>query len=220
MIGTKLSMLALAFAVSTITMPARASTPLAPELDFPLAKKSGERKVVLAGGCFWGMQSVYQHVKGVTDVTAGFTGGSSANAHYDIVTTGTTDHVESVQVTYDPSKITLGKLLQVFFYVAHDPTEVDRQGPDVGKQYRSELFFKDAGQKKVEASYIARLNKAKVFDAPIATVLKSSTRFYAASGYHQNYVERHPDSSYVIYNDLPKIVALQRMFPEIYREHP
>lgn len=187
-------------------------------LDIPLAKQPGKSSLILAGGCFWGMQAVFQHVKGVDEVTAGYTGGNGSNAQYDIVSTGTTGHAESVKIVYDPSKITLGTLLKVFFFVAHDPTELDRQGPDKGPQYRSEIFYDNSAQQRVAADYIGVINKSGVFDDPVVTKLAPATRFYRAESYHQDYVQRHPDRAYVIYNDIPKLLRLQRLFPDLYRD--
>ena len=172
---------------------------------------------VFAGGCFWGVEAVFDHVKGVKDVVSGFAGGSKWTAHYEIVSTGATDHAESVQVTYDPSQITYGKLLQIFFSVAHDPTELNRQGPDDGTQYRSAIFYSSDEQKRVAEAYIAQLDAAKVFGHKIVTKLTPlNNGFYSAEGYHQHYLEHNPREPYIVYNDLPKLHALQKTFPELW----
>ncbi len=175
---------------------------------------------VVAGGCFWGIQGVFQHVKGVTMAVSGYSGGDADTAHYQVVGTGMTGHAESVQITYDPSQISYGKLLQVFFSVALDPTQKDRQGPDVGTQYRSALFTANDKQAEIARDYIAQLDKAGVFDKPIATEVTPFTAFYAAEDYHQDYATLHPESGYIAYNDLPKIAALQALFPDLWREKP
>jgi peptide-methionine (S)-S-oxide reductase len=184
-----------------------------PALDTPV---NDQQMVVLAGGCFWGMQEVFEHVKGVTKVTAGYSGGTKETADYETVSSGTTGHAESVQIYYDPSKISFGQLLKVYFQVAHDPTELDRQGPDTGTQYRSAIFFSTAAQQTVAAAYINQLNQAKTFDAPIVTEVKSFTGFYPAEDYHQHYADLHPTDMYIVYNDLPKLQALQQELPDFY----
>jgi peptide-methionine (S)-S-oxide reductase len=170
---------------------------------------------VLAGGCFWGVEAVFEHVKGVTDVVSGYAGGSSQAAHYEMVGTGRTGHAESVQITYDPSQISYGKLLQVFFTVAHDPTQLNRQGPDEGTQYRSAIFYQSEEQKRVAEAYIRQLTEAKAFRHPIATKVVPLPAFYPAEEYHQNYIARNPGNPYVIYNDLPKLSELKKRFPEL-----
>lgn len=191
-----------------------------PALDLPLAKRAGQQKAVLAGGCFWGLASVYQHVKGVTAVVAGYAGGEAGTATYEEVSTGSTGHAESVEITYDPSKVTYGQLLKVFFSVAHDPTEVNRQGPDDGTQYRSVIFYTTPDQKRVAEAYIAQLAKAAVFTQPIATQVVSLPAFYAAEAYHQNYAELHPDNPYIYINDRPKVENLRAEWPALYRDVP
>ena len=172
---------------------------------------------VFAGGCFWGVDGVFKHVKGVTRVVSGYAGGESPTAHYEEVSTGTTGHAESVQVTYDPSQVSYDDLLKVFFLVAHDPTEVNRQGPDEGAQYRSAIFFTDAEQRKIADDYIAKLKREKMFSDPIVTQVVPLKAFYPAEGYHQNYLEHHRDNPYIVINDLPKIEALREKFPELYK---
>jgi peptide-methionine (S)-S-oxide reductase len=172
---------------------------------------------VLAGGCFWGVQGVFQHVAGVTNAVSGYAGGDEATAHYSMVSTGTTGHAESVQITFDPRRISYGRILQIFFSVAHNPTELDRQGPDSGTQYRSAIFPKDAEQARIAKAYIAQLNLAHVFATPIVTRIESGRAFYPAEAHHQNFLERHPTYPYIVVNDLPKIHALKRLFPTHYR---
>ena len=175
---------------------------------------------VLAGGCFWGVQGVFQHVDGVLNAVSGYTGGAQKTAEYETVSTGTTGHAESVQITFDPRKISYGRILQVFFAVAHDPTELNYQGPDVGTQYRSAIFPMSADQARIARAYIAQLDAAHVFPAKIVTHIEEDRTFYPAEPYHQDYLTRHPDNPYIVFNDLPKIENLQRMFPDLYREKP
>lgn len=175
---------------------------------------------VVAGGCFWGVQGVFQHVKGVTGAISGYTGGPQGGARYDLVSGGATRHAESVQVTYDPRQITFGRLLQVYFSVAHDPTLRNRQGPDIGPQYRSAIFPLDDEQARIAEAYIAQLNAARVFSAPIVTTIEPDRTFYPAEDYHQDYLTRHPRAPYIVINDLPKIEDLKRLFPELYRADP
>jgi len=185
-------------------------------LDATLATNKGEQTAVLAGGCFWGVQAVFQHVKGVISATSGYSGGSTKNADYQVVSTGKTGHAESVKITYDPSKITYGQLLRIFFSVAHDPTQLNRQGPDEGTQYRSSIFYDGDEQKQIAEAYIAQLEKAKVFSRPIVTQVVALKAFYPAEAYHQDYAARHPDSMYIVYNDAPKVAHLREQFPELY----
>jgi peptide-methionine (S)-S-oxide reductase len=172
--------------------------------------------IVFAGGCFWGVEAVFDHVKGVTKAISGYAGGAASTAKYDDVSTGTTGHAESVQVTYDPSVITFGQLLKVYFTVAHDPTELNRQGPDTGTQYRSEIFFTTPEQQQVANAYIAQLGVAKVFPDPIVTKVEPLDTFYPAEPYHQDFAARHPDNAYIVINDAPKVVNLKKQFPELY----
>jgi len=173
--------------------------------------------VVLAGGCFWGMQGVFEPLKGVTKVVAGYSGGSALTAHYDIVSTGMTGHAESVDVTYDPSRISFKQLLDVYFLVAHDPTELNRQGPDEGTQYRSEIYYTTTAQRDEAQSYIKHLTAEKVYSAPIVTKIEPLRAFYAAEAYHQDFMAHNPDNPYIIYNDKPKLVALRHRFPQLLR---
>ena len=190
----------------------------APALD---SQPSGEKQtVVLAGGCFWGVQAVFQHTKGVTSAVSGYAGGDKSTAHYEVVGTGRTGHAESVAVTFDPRQVSLGKILQIYFSVAHNPTELNRQGPDVGTQYRSAIFYADDEQKKVAAAYVAQLDKAKVFPAAIVTELEPLRGFYPAEEYHQDFAVLHPSYPYIVFNDLPKVNNLKRIFSTDYRETP
>ncbi|HET8747715.1 MAG TPA: peptide-methionine (S)-S-oxide reductase MsrA [Ramlibacter sp.] len=175
---------------------------------------------VFAGGCFWGVQAVFQHTKGVLNAVSGYAGGEQNTAHYEMVGSGRTGHAESVQVTYDPKQVSFGKLLQVYFSVAHDPTTLNRQGPDAGPQYRSAVFYRNADQKRVAESYIAQLDAAKVFPARIVTEVSPLKGFYPAEAYHQDYATRHPDSPYIATFDLPKIANLKATLPQLYREQP
>jgi peptide-methionine (S)-S-oxide reductase len=177
----------------------------------------GEQTAVFAGGCFWGVDAVFKHVKGVENVVAGYAGGSAATAHYEVVSAGGTGHAESVKVTYDPAKISYSDLLRVFFSVAHDPTQLNRQGPDTGTQYRSVIFYTNEDQKQIALAYIAQLNKAKVFSRPIVTQVVPLKAFYPAEGYHQNFLALHPDNPYIVYNDLPKLTKLRKQFPALSR---
>lgn len=177
-------------------------------------------KAVFAGGCFWGVQGVFQHVKGVQNAVSGYAGGSAVQADYETVSSGMTGHAESVEVTYDPAQVSYGQLLQIYFSVAHDPTQLNRQGPDRGTQYRSALFPVDAEQRTVAQRYIAQLDQARVFEAPIVTQLEVFKGFYPAEDYHQDYLTLHPHQSYIVANDLPKVAALKQYFPALYREVP
>jgi peptide-methionine (S)-S-oxide reductase len=190
----------------------------APAMDEPVA--SGTETAVFAGGCFWGVQGVFQHVKGVDSAVSGYTGGSADTATYETVGSGRTGHAESVKITYEPSKITYGQLLQVYFSVAHNPTQLNYQGPDYGTQYRSTIFAQNETQKKLAQSYIAQLDKAKVFDKPIVTTLETGKKFYPAEGYHQDFLALNPTYPYIVYNDLPKVENLKRLFPALYQEKP
>jgi peptide-methionine (S)-S-oxide reductase len=180
----------------------------------------GAQTVVVAGGCFWGMQAVYEHTKGVTLAVSGYSGGSKETAHYQMVGTERTGHAESVSVTYDPRQITLGKILQIYFSVAHNPTELNYQGPDSGTSYRSAIFYANDEQKKVAAAYIEKLDKAHAFNAPVVTKLEPLSGFYPAEDYHQDFAVVHPTYPYIVFNDLPKVENLKRMFPDYYRDTP
>ncbi len=187
-----------------------------PAFDATKAPQSGQQTAVVAGGCFWGIQAVFQHVKGVTNATSGYSGGDAKTAQYEIVSTGETGHAESVKVTYDPSQITYGELLRVFFSVAHDPTELNRQGPDDGTQYRSVIFYGNDEQKKIAEAYIAQLDKAEVFPRAIVTQVVPLKAFYPAEAYHQDYAKNHPDQMYIVFNDAPKVAHLREQFPNLY----
>lgn len=176
-----------------------------------------EQTAVFAGGCFWGVDAVFKHVKGVSKVVSGYSGGSQAAANYEAVSTGTTGHAESVQVTYDPAKVSYGQLLKVFFTVAHDPTELNRQGPDVGSQYRSVIFYANDAQRQAAMDTIGQLGKAKIYHSPIVTQVVPLKQFYPAEAYHQDYLERHPYQPYIVINDMPKLKELKRQFPELYQ---
>jgi peptide-methionine (S)-S-oxide reductase len=189
----------------------------APALD-PKPAAAGAQTAVLAGGCFWGVEAVFERLEGVSNVVSGFAGGSSWTAHYEIVSTGTTGHAESVQITYDPAKISYGTLLRVFFAVAHDPTELNRQGPDEGTQYRSSIFFSTPDQKAVAEAYLKQLAAAKVFGKPIVTKVVALEGFYAAEAYHQHFLDRNPTYPYIVYNDLPKLDHLKKEFPELLKK--
>ena len=188
----------------------------APVVDASLATSKAEQTVVFAGGCFWGIQAVFQHVKGVISATSGYSGGVSRTAEYELVSTGETGHAESVKITYDPSQLTYGQLLRVFFSVAHDPTQLNRQGPDEGSQYRSVIFYSNDEQKRIAEAYVAQLGSAKVFPRPIVTQVVALKGFYPAETYHQNYATNHPNDPYIVYNDAPKVAHLRQQFPELY----
>jgi peptide-methionine (S)-S-oxide reductase len=190
----------------------------APALDEP-APAGGTEVAVLAGGCFWGVQGVFQHVAGVRNAVSGYAGGEERTARYRVVGSGMTGHAESVEVTFDPAEISYGRILQIYFSVAHDPTQLNRQGPDVGTQYRSAIFPQDAEQARIAEHYIAQLDQAGVFDDAIVTRIEPGT-FYPAEDYHQDYLTLNPTSPYIVYNDLPKIENLKRLFPDVYRDDP
>jgi peptide-methionine (S)-S-oxide reductase len=200
-------------AAASVTIPG-------PEIDEPAGAPGASETAVLAGGCFWGVQGVYQHVRGVSQAMSGYAGGDASTAQYETVGTGTTGHAESVRITYDPSQVTFGQLLHVFFSVAHDPTELNRQGPDVGSQYRSAIFPQSDEQQKIADTYIAQLNDANVFDASVVTKTDADKGFFPAEDYHQDYLDLNPTASYIAINDMPKIDALKQTFPDLYREQP
>lgn len=189
----------------------------APKLDAPLAAARGEQTAVFAGGCFWGVESVFEHVKGVKKAWSGYAGGDAATADYDQVSSGRTGHAESVKVIYDPAQVSYGKLLQVFFSVAADPTQLNRQGPDVGTQYRSAIFYASDEQKRIADAYIAQLDQAHVYRAPIVTQVVPLKAFYMAEAYHQNFARQHPDLPYIVINDAPKVRHLKELFPADYK---
>jgi peptide-methionine (S)-S-oxide reductase len=184
-------------------------------IDLP-ASAPGQQTAVFAGGCFWGVDAVFKHVKGVAKVISGYAGGTAATADYDTVSSGRTGHAESVQITFDPTQITYGQLLRVFFSVAHDPTELNRQGPDEGTQYRSAIFYLNEDQKRVAEAYIAQLNQGKAFRRPIVTQVAPSKGFYAAEKYHQDFLRRNPNDPYIMANDLPKLGQLKKQFPDLF----
>jgi len=196
----------------------RAPIPVPEATVTSLPAGPGLQTIVVAGGCFWGIEAVYEHIKGVTDAVSGYAGGTKEQADYETVSTGSTGHAESVKVTFDPAKVSLEKLLQVFFSVAHDPTQLNRQGPDVGPQYRSAIFFADEEQARVARAYIDQLTKSKVYSRPIVTQVVKLQGFYPAEEYHQNFAERNPTYPYIVYNDAPKVVNLKKQFPELYRQ--
>ena len=183
----------------------------------PLAPTPGKEVAVLAGGCFWGVDAVFKHVKGVKEVVSGYSGGNSDTAEYEVVSTGTTGHAESVKITYDPAKVSYAQLLRVFFSVATDPTQLNRQGPDEGTQYRSVIFYSSDAQKQIALAYIDQLSKAHVFSRPIVTQVVPLTHFYNAEDYHQNYLALHPNDPYIVFNDQPKVRALKKEFPGLYK---
>jgi peptide-methionine (S)-S-oxide reductase len=187
-----------------------------PDPKAVLSNVQGEQTAVFAGGCFWGVEAVFEHVKGVSNVVSGFSGGDAATAHYNEVSSGSTGHAEAVKVTYDPAQISYGQLLKVYFAVAHDPTQLNRQGPDSGTQYRSAIFFANPEQQQIAKAYINQLNQAKLFKGAIATQITPLTGFYEAEEHHQNFIDRNPDYPYVVINDLPKLKHLQAQFPTLY----
>ena len=192
----------------------------APAVDAPGSQATNSEVAILAGGCFWGVQGVFQHVSGVTSAVSGYAGGEQKTAHYEVVGSGRTGHAESVRVTFDPREISYGRILQIYFSVAHDPTQLNRQGPDVGPQYRSAIFPTSAEQAGIAKAYIAQLNQARVYEAAIVTKIEPNREFYAAEDYHQDFLTRHPSDPYIAYNDLPKIEDLKRLFPDHYRAVP
>ncbi len=189
--------------------------PFAGESASPAA--NGRQTAVLAGGCFWGVDAVFKHVKGVANVVSGYSGGSASTSQYETVSTGTTGHAESVKITFDPSRVSYSELLRVFFSVATDPSQLNRQGPDVGTQYRSVIFYANEDQKQIASAYIDQLNKANVFAGPIMTQVVPLKEFYPAEEYHQDFLERNPTNPYIVYNDMPKLRELQKQFPDLYK---
>lgn len=189
-------------------------------LDAPKASAPASETAVLAGGCFWGMQGVFEHVRGVSKVVSGYSGGAKATAHYELVGTELTGHAESIEITFDPRVVSFGEILRVYFSVAHDPTELNRQGPDSGTSYRSEIFFASATQEKIARAYVAQLAAAHAFKDPIVTKIEKLNGFYPAEGYHQDFLIHNPNYPYIVFNDLPKIAALKRVLPEMYRDKP
>lgn len=219
-LNTSLSVIALATFGFGCQLNAQAVDRAIPAPVVDTATATGLQTAVLAGGCFWGQQGMFEHVRGVTKVVAGYSGGSKDTAFYPIVGTEKTGHAESVEITFDPKQVTYGQLLQIYFSVAHDPTELNRQGPDTGPSYRSEIFFASPEQERVARAYVEQLTKARIFGAPIVTRIEPLKGFYPAEGYHQDYLIEHPDQPYIVYNDLPKIAALKRVYPQFYRAAP
>jgi peptide-methionine (S)-S-oxide reductase len=211
-----LALLVLLFLAACAQVAAAPAIP-SPAID-ERAGATGDRFAVFAGGCFWGVDAVFKHVKGVKKVVSGYSGGSASTAHYIIVEGGQTGHAESVQVLYDPSQITYGQLLQIYFSVAHDPTQLNRQGPDRGTQYRSVVFFASDEQQQIARAYVEQLNKAKVFKKVIVTEIQRLDAFYPAEAYHQNYFASHPNDLYIVMNDAPKVAHLKEQFPNIYKD--
>jgi peptide-methionine (S)-S-oxide reductase len=220
----KLSAILLITVVTTMFINACSSADAAgvvipsPKVDATLAKTKSEQTAVFAGGCFWGVEAVFDRVKGVSKAESGYAGGSADTAEYYTVASGRTGHAESVRVTYDPSQITYGQLLKVFFAVAHDPTELNRQGPDIGTQYRSAIFYSNDEEKRIAEAYIKQLDEAKVFDGKIATQVAQLNAFFAAEDYHQNYLVNHPNEPYIVYNDMPKLANLKKILPELCKD--
>jgi peptide-methionine (S)-S-oxide reductase len=216
--------LAALLSVSWFAFNARAAEPAvaipAPAVDETTSPGGGLQNVVLAGGCFWGVQAVYEHTKGVTQAVSGYSGGAKETAHYELVGTERTGHAESVSVTYDPQQISLGKILQIYFSVAHNPTELNYQGPDSGPSYRSAIFYANDEQKRIATAYIAQLQQAHVFSTPIVTKLEPLTGFYPAEDYHQDFLVLHPTYPYIVVNDQPKVGNLKQLFPDNYRDMP
>jgi peptide-methionine (S)-S-oxide reductase len=223
---TQLKMTAAALMVAACGMACRVGADAinkmipAPAVDTPAAEAAGPQTAVLAGGCFWGLQGMFEHAQGVTKVVAGYSGGAKATAHYEMVGTERTGHAESVEITFDPKKISYGQLLRLYFAVAHDPTELDRQGPDSGPSYRSEIFFNTPAQERIAKAYVAQLTRAGVFKSPIVTKIEPLKGFYPAEDYHQDFLIHNPTYPYIVRNDLPKIDALKKVYPELYRETP
>ena len=214
-------LLATALAFSPLAALAESAVTIPPPAAEASAQSAGLETAVLAGGCFWGIQAVYQHVKGVKNAVSGYAGGAQKDAVYDTVSSGRTTHAESVRVTFDPREISYGKILQIYFAVAHDPTQLNRQGPDTGPQYRSEIFPQNEAQQKIAQDYIAQLDKTGVFKRPIVTKTQTmKVPFYAAEGYHQDYATKHPYQPYIVINDAPKVENLKKTFPDVWRDQP
>ncbi|WP_230843489.1 peptide-methionine (S)-S-oxide reductase MsrA [Gloeobacter morelensis] len=207
-----------ALSAGTLACSASSATTPDPLTDVALTSTAGKQTAVFAGGCFWGVEAVFEHLKGVEDVVSGYAGGDASTANYEAVGSGRSGHAEAVIITYDPSKITYGQLLKVFFQVAHDPTQLNRQGPDQGPQYRSAIFFTDGEQKRVAQTYIEQLDKARVFPEPIVTQLAPLQKFYPAESYHQDFIKLNPAHPYVVFHDLPKLAQLDRQFPDLLKK--
>ena len=214
-------LLASSFALRVLPLAAESAHSVPPPaLDTPANPQATSEVAILAGGCFWGVQGVFQHVQGVTSAVSGYAGGAADTAHYEMVGTNTTGHAESVRITFDPRRISYGQMLQIYFSVAHDPTELNRQGPDVGSQYRSAIFPTNPQQMRIAEAYIVQLNQAHVFDGAIVTKTEPGRDFYPAEDHHQDFMTRNPNYPYIVVNDLPKIEALKRLFPDLYRPTP
>ena len=215
-----LAVLACGCALAWWLLPAgQAAAPFpSPALDDPLATASSQATAVLAGGCFWGVEAVFEHVKGVTDAVSGYSGGRAGSASYELVESGSTGHAESVQVTFDPSQVSYGTLLRIFFAVAHNPTERNRQGPDIGPQYRSVIFYANPRQQMIAERFIAQLGEGHQFSRPIVTQVVPLTAFYPAEAYHQDYAFHHPTAPYIVVNDRPKVSELKREYSDLYRD--
>jgi peptide-methionine (S)-S-oxide reductase len=213
-----------ALAIAALAVLSRSDAETAKAVPPPVLDESNRTATsevaVLAGGCFWGVQGVFQHVAGVTEAVSGYAGGTGGTAHYEQVGTGVTGHAESVRVTFDPRRISYGRILQVYFSVAHDPTELNYQGPDTGTQYRSTIFPMTPEQAQIAKAYIIQLNQAHAFHAPVVTTIEPGREFYPAEAYHQDFLALHPTNPYIVYNDLPKIRDLKRLFPDVYRADP
>lgn len=210
---SRVALVSLAFLASSSLLSAAHAPFPTPAVDIPAASAPGMQTAVLAGGCFWGMEGLFERIKGVKKVVSGFAGGEKSTAHYEEVSTGRTGHAESVQITFDPQKITYGQLLMVYFSVGHNPTELNRQGPDTGTQYRSAIFYENDDQKKVAEAYIQQISAAKVYSRPIVTQVVQLKGFYAAESYHQHYLDNNMSNPYIVYNDLPKLSALRKEYP-------
>jgi len=216
LLGVLILVTAVLVAISITSSRADSPKPKKEQVGTP-ARNDGLARATFAGGCFWGVDAVFKHVKGVTDVVSGYSGGAASTAHYEMVSEGTTGHAESVRVRFDPAQVSYEQLLKVFFSVAHDPTQLNRQGPDYGTQYRSAIFYTSAEQQKVAQSYIKKLTDARTFSDPIVTQVVALEQFYPAEGYHQNYLALHPYQPYIVFNDMPKLEELRKKFPEWYR---
>jgi peptide-methionine (S)-S-oxide reductase len=206
-----------------LTAPGRTASAVnvpPPAVDEPAGTPGAQEIAVLAGGCFWGVQGVFEHVRGVDRAVSGYAGGAETTAHYDLVSTGTTGHAESVQITYDPSQITYGQLLRIYFSIVHDPTELNKQGPDVGAQYRSAIFPQTEKQNEIATVYIHQLDGAKIFDAPIVTRIEDATGFFPAEAHHQDFLNSNPSYPYIAINDMPKVDNLKNQYPNLYRQQP
>jgi len=209
-LATTLACNAVTNATANVTLPN-------PVISASPANVKGEQTAVFAGGCFWGVEAVFEHVKGVTEVTSGYSGGDAMTANYEAVSAGDTKHAEAVRITYDSSQVSYEQLIKIFFSVAHDPTELNRQGPDTGMQYRSAIFYTDENQKRIALAYIAQLDQTKVFKRPIVTQVVALDSYYKAEAYHQDYLAHHPNEPYIVINDQPKVANLRKQFPDLYK---